>query len=97
MLTSEIEIKKSRNQNVAFLFNDITTEYKSLQINKNIGQKLIISSDFGYVSNILTLPSIISVGKQDGGFKTSLQYFSKMLPTPGPTDPSLHKINALCI
>ena len=49
---------------------------------ENCGEKLIISSDFGYVSNILTLPSIICADKRIGGCKISSQYFSKMLPTP---------------
>ena len=63
MFTSDIEFIKCCNKNMAFLFNEIANEYKSLQIRENMGPKLIISSDFGYVSNILTLPSIISVGK----------------------------------
>ena len=45
-------------------------------------EKLVISSDFGYASNILTLPSIIYVSKRSGGFKISSRYFSKMLSIP---------------
>ena len=48
---------------------------------ENWGEKLIISSDFGYVSNILTLPSIICADKRSGGCKISSRYFSKMLST----------------
>ena len=47
-----------------------------------MGSKLIISSDFGYVSDILTLPSIIYADKRSGGCKISSRYFSKMLSTP---------------
>ena len=61
MLTSEIEVIKCRNQNMAFLFNEIATEYKNLQIHEKYGTKIILSSDLGYVSNILTVHSIISV------------------------------------
>ena len=57
---------------MAFLLNEIATEYKNLQIHKNMGQKLLISSDLGYVYNILTLSSISSVGKRDGGFKITV-------------------------
>ena len=56
--------------------------YKSLQSHENMGQKLIISSDFGYFSNILTPPSIICVDKRSGGCKLSSRYFSKMLSIP---------------
>ena len=49
---------------------------------ENWGEKLIISSDSGYVSNILTLPSIICADKRSGGCKISSRYFSKMLSTP---------------
>ena len=42
----------------------------------------IISSDFGYVSNILTLLSVICVDKRSGGFNISSRYFSKMLSIP---------------
>ena len=44
-----------------------------------MGQKLIISSDFGYISNMLTVPSIIYVHKKSCSFRISSQYFSKML------------------
>ena len=37
-------------------------------MHENIGQEPIISSDFRYFSNTLTLPSIICVGKGSGGF-----------------------------
>ena len=47
-----------------------------------MAQKLIISSDFGYVSNISTIPSIIYVHKRSGGCKISSRYFSKMLSIP---------------
>ena len=47
-----------------------------------MGQRIIISTDLGYVSNILTLPLIISVGKQDDGFEISSGYFSKMFSIP---------------
>ena len=45
-------------------------------------KKHIISSYLGNVSNILTLPSIICVGKRSGGFKILSQYFTKMLSIP---------------
>ena len=45
-------------------------------------KKLIISSYLGYVSNILTLSSILCVGKGSGGFKISSRYFTKMLSIP---------------
>ena len=43
---------------------------------------LVLFSDLGYVSNILTLPSIICAGKQSGGCEISSRYFSKMLSIP---------------
>ena len=51
-------------------------------MHENWGWNLIISSDFGYVSNILTLPSIICAGKQSGDCKIPSRYFSKMLSIP---------------
>ena len=51
-------------------------------MHENWGEKLIISSDFEYVSNILTLPSIICANKRSGGCKISSRYFSKMLSIP---------------
>ena len=52
---------------------------------------LILSSDFGCVSNILTLPSIIYVSKQTGGFKPrhSISVKCSRYRDTGPTDPSL--------
>ena len=44
--------------------------------------KALNSSDFAYVSNILTLPSIICTDKRSGGCKISSRYFSKMLSIP---------------
>ena len=44
--------------------------------------KLIISSDFWYVSNISILSAIIYVGKLDGGLKIWSQYFSKLFSIP---------------
>ena len=51
-------------------------------MHENWGEKPIICSDFQYVSNILTLPSIICANKRSGGCKISSRYFSKMLSTP---------------
>ena len=51
-------------------------------MNEYWGEKRIISSDFEYVSNISTLPSIICADKRSGGCKISSQYFSKMLLIP---------------
>ena len=63
---------------------------KSL-MDENMVQKLLNSSDLGYVSNILTLPSIICTDKRSGGFKVLSRYFAKnALDTeiPGlPTNP----------
>ena len=42
----------------------------------------IISSDFGYFSNISTLPSIMCVDKQSGHFKIPSRYFRKMFSIP---------------
>ena len=64
---------------MAVLLNIITSTVWSLQMPENWGQKLIISSDFECVSNILTLPSIICVHKRSGDCKISTRYFSKML------------------
>ena len=69
MLTSENKVIQCRNQNMVFRLNAIATEYKSLQMQENMEQKLILSSDFGYVSSI----------KRSGTFKISSQYFSKIL------------------
>ena len=52
---------------MAVLLCVIDSTVYSLQMHENWGEKLIISSDFGYVSNILTLPSIICADKQSGG------------------------------
>ena len=82
MLTSENKMIKCRNQNMAFLLNVITTQFKSLQIQENIGQKHKISSDFRHVCKILPIPSFICAGKRSGGFKIMSQYFSKMLSIP---------------
>ena len=51
-------------------------------MHENWGEKLIISSDLGYVYNILTLPSIICADKQSGGCKISSRYFRKMFSIP---------------
>ena len=54
-------------------------------MHENMGSnssKLIISSDFGYIPNILTLSSIICADKRRGSCKISSQYFSKMLSIP---------------
>ena len=45
-------------------------------MHKNMGQKVVISSEFGYFSNTLTLSSIMCVGKRRGGFKILSWYFS---------------------
>ena len=42
----------------------------------------LVSSDSEYVSNILTLPSIICADKRSGGCKILSRYFSKMLSIP---------------
>ena len=60
------------------------TDDKNLQNHEKYGTKHKISPDFGYFCNILTLPSIKSVGKRNGGFKISSQYRDTR-----PTDPSL--------
>ena len=52
MWTSEIKVIYCRNQNMAVLFNVFAGVYNS-----------VISSDFGYVSDILTLPAIICADK----------------------------------
>ena len=51
-------------------------------MHENWGEKLIISSDFEYVSNILTLAPIVCPNKRSGGCKISSRYFSKMLSIP---------------
>ena len=71
MLTNEIEIIKCHNQNMVVLLNIIATRYKSLQMHRNMGSKLIISSGLGYVSNILSFPLIICVDKQSSSNKIS--------------------------
>ena len=48
---------------------------KSLQMHKIMRQKVIIFSDFVYVSTILTLPSMICVGKRNGGFQNLVSAF----------------------
>ena len=60
-------------------------------MHKNMGIKLIILSDFGYISNILALPSIIYVDKQSIGCKILSLYFSKcsQYTNTGPTDISI--------
>ena len=77
VLTSEIEVIKCRNQNMAVLLNE--SLIKVCKWTKIWDKKLILSLYLGYVSNILTLSSIICVGKQSGGFKISSRYFIKML------------------
>ena len=59
MLTCEIEVIKCRKQNMAVLFNVIAITL--CKCNEKMGKRLVISSDFGYISNILTLASIICV------------------------------------
>ena len=79
-MTSEIEVIKFRNQNMAVLLS--ISLIKVCKWMKIWDKKLIISSYLGYVSNILTLSFIICVGKRSGGFKISSQYFTKMLSIP---------------
>ena len=43
-----------------------------------MGPKIIISSDLGFVSDILSFISIMCVDKQIGGCKISSGYFSKI-------------------
>ena len=62
MLTREIEVIKCHNHNMAVLITLIANNTaKSLQMHENWGYKMIISLDAGYISHILTLPSIICV------------------------------------
>ena len=42
---------------------------------ENMVQKFIITSDFVYTSNSLTLPSIIYIGKRNSGFKSLVTVF----------------------
>ena len=51
-------------------------------MHENWWEKLIISSDSEYVSNIITLPSIICANMRSGSCKISSRYFSKMLLIP---------------
>ena len=61
---------------MAVLLNVIASSVLSVQMHENSGKKLIISSDLGYISNILSLPSIVCADKRDGGFKISSRCFS---------------------
>ena len=74
--TSEIEVIKCCNQNMAVLLNVIASTVNTLQMKKNWGIKAY-NSDFGYVSNISTLPLIMYVDKRNGGCKIPSRYFSK--------------------
>ena len=79
MLTSEIEVIKCRNQTRQFCS---TYRYKSLHMDKTMGIKAYTFFRFGYVSNILTIPSMIRVYNWGGGLQVSSRYFSKMLSIP---------------
>ena len=69
-----------------------TKVVKVCKMHKNMGQKLIISSNLGFVPNILSLKAITCADKRSGGSKISSQYFIKMLSILrylALTDPSL--------
>ena len=54
------------NQTWLFPLNDIT-----IKVAKNMRKTCIISSDFLFVPNILSFPSILCVVKEDLGYKVS--------------------------
>ena len=64
-----------------------------------MGQKLIISSDFMYFSNILTLPFIICVVKQSGSLKShhGISVKWSQYRDSGPADPPLVYKISFCV